>query len=40
MSYNSREFEIGEVQAGSKIIEHFLDNCMNKETLSDKAKNK
>lgn len=35
MSYNSREFEIGEVQAGSKIISHFLDNCIDNFTRLD-----
>ena len=28
MSYLDREFEIEEIKAGSKIITHFLDNCI------------
>tara|TARA_B100002019_G_C21265449_1_gene599175 strand:+ start:1837 stop:2106 length:270 start_codon:yes stop_codon:yes gene_type:complete len=35
MSYQDREFEIREIQEGSKIIAHFLDNCMKKFTLLD-----
>ena len=32
MSYQDREFEIQEVQAGGKIISHFIDNCMKDNT--------
>ena len=35
MSYLDKEFEINEVQAGAKIIDHFLNNCMGKFNLLD-----
>ena len=35
MSYQDREFEIQEVQAGGKIISHFIDNCMKDFDISD-----
>tara|TARA_A100001015_G_C14730659_1_gene609716 strand:- start:479 stop:748 length:270 start_codon:yes stop_codon:yes gene_type:complete len=35
MSYQDREFEIQEVQAGNKIISHFIDNCIQNFTILD-----